>query len=279
MNYLTYLRNLVVFLIRGPFRRRKHPKISILIPFSSNDSVRVAAFEWVIRYWRAELPEAEIIVGKSRGRVFCKGEALNNAYKKAKGKVIAIIDADAYLPGEVINGCADRILEELEYDCHLWYVPYRRLYRLTRNITFSILESDPRHPLRIASPPPPEYVDGNGHKSRYGHRYAAMAAIFPREAMETLGCFDERFKGWGGEDVALLRALDTLWGKHKTTDNDILHLWHPFIGSNYITRKWEGQERGGANIELASEYNKATRHPCRMRALVDEGCEFSRKHN
>lgn len=96
--------------------------------------------------------------------------------------------------------------------------------------------------------------------------------IFPREALEVLGCFDERFKGWGAEDVALLRALDTLWGKHKTMNECIFHLWHPFIGSDYKTRRWEGQERSNPNDKLANEYNKATRHPTKMRELVDAGC-------
>lgn len=273
MHKLKRLRIWIVELFgwrKHPHHHQPRPKISLLIPFSTGDRWRKNSFEWLLKYWRHELPDAEIIIGKSRSRVFCKGEALNYAVKKSRGKVLVIMDADAYIPGKVIEYCADRILEEQEH--HLWYVPYRNLYRLTKGITERILASNPECPLRLPSPPPEEDVENNRHKSKYGHRYGAMCMVFPREAYDILGCFDERFKGWGGEDVALLRALDTLYGKHKTTSNDILHLWHPFIGANYKTRVWKGQKHGGINDRLASKYNKATRQPSKMRKLVDEGC-------
>jgi predicted glycosyltransferase involved in capsule biosynthesis len=249
------------------------PKISLLIPFSSKNHVRTRTFKWLLQYWKCELPEAQIVIGHSSGKVFCKGRALNNAAAKARGKVLCILDADAYLPGHIINTCADRILEEIAH--HLWYVPYRHLYRLTRKATKEILKSDPCDPLRLPSPPPFEDIDCKGRDhSRYGHRYGAMITIIPRQALKVLGCFDERFKGWGGEDVAILRALDTLYGRHKTTNNDILHLWHPFIGETYQTRRWKGQRYScGRNSNLAIKYHMATGHPRAMRKLVNQGCK------
>lgn len=255
--------------------RRKKPKISILIPFSSKDPVRIAHFKWLLKYWKYELPDAEVIIGISKSKVFCKGEALNNAAKQSRGKVLVIMDADAYIPGEVIDRCADKILEEL--DNHLWLIPYRHLYRLRKDITELIIESDPANPLRIPQHPPKELTENNRDISKYGHRFGAMCQMFPREAYNVLGCFDERFQGWGGEDIALVRALDTLWGKHKTTKNDILHLWHPYIGWDYNSRRWPGQKSAGGNSELANAYNRATRHPSKMRRLVDEGCKFKRR--
>jgi hypothetical protein len=119
-----------------------------------------------------------------------------------------------------------------------------------------------------------EFIERNGHRSKYGHRYGAMVMMFPREAYYTLGCFDERFKGWGGEDVALLRALDTLYAKHKTYRSCIYHLWHPFIGYSYKDRRWAGQHKGNVNSELANKYHRASRHPLKMRELVNEGCIY-----
>jgi hypothetical protein len=255
------------------FRRipKPRPKISLIIPFSSKNKVRKNTLKWLLEYWKSSLPEAQIVLGHSRGKVFCKGEALNDAMKRARGKVIVIMDADAYIEGKFITYCADRILDSAPH--HLWYVPYRHLYRLTREVSSMILASSPYAPLRMPCPPPPEFVESNGHKSRYGHRYGAMCMIFPREAYDTLGCFDERFRGWGGEDVALLRALDTLYGKHKTTKNAIFHLWHPFIGENYKTRMWDGQKEENPNNELAMKYHRATGKPLKMRKLVDKGCK------
>lgn len=257
---------------------KARPKISLLIPFQTDNIQRKRVFKWVLKYWAHELPDAEIIVGKSRrGSPFCKTEALNKAAKKATGRVLVILDADTYMPGEIIDRCADRIIEELDH--HLWYVPYRHLWRLNRKITKEIIASDPENPLRLPSPPPKEDIDGTWQQSTstYGHRYGAMIMVFPREALDVLGCFDERFKGWGGEDVALLRALDTLYGKHKTTDNDVLHLWHPNIGTTYKTRMWKGQKNQHPNDRLAMRYHRATRNPTQMRALVDEGCREIKK--
>lgn len=247
---------------------RKRPKISIIIPFSSNDPQRKANLKWLLKYWKCKLPYAEVIVGRSKKGVFCKGAAINDAVRRSSGKVLAVLDADAYLDHRVVRRCANRILEELSHGHHLWYVPYRHLYRLRKGITRKILKSDPCNPLKLPEHPCDKDASNKGHQVKYGHRYAAMAAIFPREAYDIIGGCDERFRGWGGEDVALLRALDTLWGRHKTTNNSIYHLWHSFIGNDYKTRRWEGQDHGNANQELANAYNRATNHPQKMRDLI-----------
>ena len=257
------------FSVKKP--EKKRPKISLLIPFSSKDKMRKKTLKWLIEYWKYELPDAEIVIGRSTSKVFCKGEALNDAVRRSTGRVLVIIDSDAYIKGSIIEKCANRILED---PCdRLWFVPYRHLYRLKRHITEKIISSDPKDPIRVKCHPPLDDVENNGDKNKYGHRYGAMCMIFPREAYDVLGCFDERFKGWGGEDVSLLRALDTLYGKHKTIRTCIFHLWHPYIGIDYRSRKWAGQKRANPNSELANKYNRATRHPSKMRRLVDEGCK------
>lgn len=277
MYCLTFLRKLRAFFIDIFFPPKRVPKISLLIPFSSKDSIRKKNLQWLLQYWRHELPHAEIIIGRSRSKIFCKEEALNDAVRRSSGKILVILDADAYLPGHIIKHCANRILEELDHGHHLWYVPYRNLYRLTEEASSWIINSEPSHPLRFPTPPSPWMVENWGDKSKYGHRYGAMIMMFPRKAYDILGGFDERFKGWGGEDIALLRALDTLYGKHKTTNNDILHLWHPFIGDTHVTRKWAGQTAANSNSELANKYSKASRLPTEMRRLVDEGHESIKK--
>lgn len=254
---------------------RKRPLISIIVPFRADNPQREESFRWLRKYYDHFLPEAEVIVGFSRSHVFCKTEAFNNAVRRAKGKVIVLLDADAYIDTEVIRSCTEEILENL--DNNLWFVPYKNLYRLTEHATQLVIDSDPKNPFRFTSPPAEEYIE-HKDKATYGRRYGAMIMVMPREAIETLGCFDERFKGWGGEDVAILRALDTLYGKHKTTPNDLLHLWHPKIGNTYQTRMWEGQDRQ-MNNRLAMAYHKATNNPSMMRELVDEGCEYREKHS
>lgn len=219
------------------------------------------------------MPDAEIVVGRSRQRPFCKTEAFNNAAKASHGKVLVLLDADAYLPGRILERAAARILDELPG--HLWFVPYRRLYRLSEETTREILASDPEDPYRPPDPCPPWMLEGDPRHASYGRRYGAMAIVIPRRAYDVLGGFDERFKGWGGEDAALLRALDVLWGKHKSINAAIYHLWHPKIGETYRERSWEGQK--ARNDALASRYHRASRSPKAMRKLVDEAKASRRK--
>lgn len=254
------------------------PKISIIIPFTSGNSDRREIFKWTTRYWDHEIPDAEIVIGHSPSTPFCKTEALNNAARKANGKVLAIMDADAYIDGSIISEVADTILEELELGNRVWYIPYRNLYRLNEFVTEQILDSDPENPIRLPDPPPDSFLDDEPGGSKYGRSYAALAYMIPVEALEVLGCFDERFnKGWGGEDISTLMALDTLYAKHKSTNNGIFHLWHPKIGDSFKTRAWEGQTEDEPNHSLARTYRKATQNPSEMRALVDAGCEFGRR--
>lgn len=259
------------------FPRKKQPKISLLIPFSSQDPVRRKSLKWLLEYWSYELPDAEVIIGRSKSKVFCKGEALNDAARRSHGRVLVILDADAYLPGSIIERCTNEILEAEERGYNFWFVPYRRLYRLNKYITDLILFSDPIIPPRLSSPPDPLFVEENNTNNniaKYGYRYGAMIMMFSRKAYETIGVFDERFVGWGGEDVALVKALDTLYGKYKTTNNDILHLWHPLIGENYKSRMWVGQDKGNVNAELTNKYHGANRNPKRMRQLMNQAYEY-----
>ena len=94
----------------------------------------------------------------------------------------------------------------------------------------------------------------------------------PREAFFLVGGEDPRFCGWGQEDCALLRSLDTLYGQHENTSNDVLHLWHHRIGEidNHPTRQWVGQSNGNLNARLGQRYEKASGDPSLMRVLIRE---------
>lgn len=256
------------------------PKISLLVPFrpSVSSPHRTRVWKWLKKYWKHELPEAEIVIGRCNNASFSKTEAVNDAARRARGDIFVILDADAYLPGSSILHCA-RAIEDAELRGHkLWFLPYRHLYRLTEKSTEKVLRSDPRNPYKFSSPPPVDDVE-QPTGSSYGHHYGAMVQVMSRKAFETVGCMDPRFQGWGGEDVAFLRAVDTLYGKHKSLNVDILHLWHPSIGKTVLDKMWEGQKCPGSNSNLATRYNRATGDRVKMRALVDEGCKECSHNN
>ena len=261
-------------------------RLSILVPFQSKDPLRIEHWDWLHSYWKAQLPDAEIVIGKDRrshkrfrNLPFSKSAAVNDAFRHSTGDVIAIVDADAYLDAAVLTHCADRIRLAQCHGIHLWFVPYLHLYRLREDITEDIIHSNPASPLRLSSPPPRADVEGFD-ASGWGHPFGAMVQVMPRQAFISVGGMDPRFRGWGGEDSSFLRALDTLWGKHQNTANDVLHLWHPKIPSgpsqnpdsmDWKLRMWEGQTQSRANDWLSKQYHQATGDPAAMRQLVDGG--------
>lgn len=288
--------------------RRHHPKhhhppkppapeklISLLVPYlSQGDLSRDKVWNWLYEFWKENLPDCEIILGEDKeGRKkwyrrkiipFSKTSAVNNAFRRSHGDIIVILDADAYFHPAIVVHCAERLRAAREVGIRTWFVPYQHLYRLTQEATKLVLESLPRNPLWFSSPPPPSDVEGqegsgDGGPSLHGRHYGAMCQIMPREAFEAAGHMDSGFRGWGGEDVAFLRALDTLWGKHKNTPNDILHLWHhrkiagEWADPNkkvWEVRVWAGQKKSRVNDHLTVRYNKATGNVEKMQALVDE---------
>ena len=262
-------------------RPRKGHGISIIIPFrcSDPDDQRVKNLEWLKRYWRSQLPGAEIVMGEDPdwNRPFSKSIAVNNAAARAKGDIYVIVDADGYISAESVLHCAHEIREARKKGERLWFVPYRQFYRLTQDASKWLLRSDPAQPYKFQEPLPDIFMMGE-NDPHIGHWYGAMIQICPREAFEIVGGWDERFRGWGGEDAAALRAMDTLYAPHKTLPGQVLHVWHPQLGPNgksaqvhWKERMWEGQSDPGANEKLSNRYYGAYRNPEKMRKLVDEG--------
>ena len=116
----------------------------------------------------------------------------------------------------------------------------------------------------------------------YGNKFGALCMIMPREAFIRVRGMDDRMRGWGGDDLGLVCALDTLRGPHFTLPHDIFHLWHPQIISgdwdpakpNYRVRMWAGQDAPLANDQLAMRYARANGDPENMQAIIEERPEL-----
>jgi hypothetical protein len=69
-----------------------------------------------------------------------------------------------------------------------------------------------------------------------------------------------------GKDHSAMRAMDMLYWRHKTTPNQVLHLW-----SSGKAGFGENQPRAENNGRLGTRYSNAFGDVKKMRALVDEG--------
>lgn len=262
---------------------RRGRGISIVIPFRAprnTGDARVRNLVWLERYWKAQLPGAEVIIGDDpdTDKPFSKAVAINRAVARSHGDILVLVDADGFLPAHDVLHCADEIRKARKRGHKLWFVPYRRFYRLTEEATQRILASDPRNPYTLPDPPDARDSMSDDPAVNKAHWYGALIQIVPREGFDAVGGWDERFRGWGGEDHAIMRATDTLYGLHKTLPGRVLHFWHPMIGSSGSTdslvtwkeRMWEGQEGPVANSRLSGRYYAAQFDPRAMRNLCNE---------
>lgn len=246
--------------------------VSLLIPFRSPPGdEREQNFLWLKKYWANELPGAEVIQGYDVHVPFSKTAAVNNAALRAHGDVLVIIDADAYLTGDQVLTAAALVREHKKRH-PTWVIPYRRLYRLNHDATGLVLGSDPADPVRFSSPPPGKAIETDdtygGNRPDRGHWFGAMCMVVSARGFWSVAGMDERFAGWGGEDVAFMLALDTLHGPHKTIPGDILHLHHERIVAGKFIRKWEGQGQALQSAWLSREYRKAAGDPKAMTDLL-----------
>ena len=280
------------------FWRKRGHGLSIIVPFGCSDATdqRVKNWTWLRSYWETQLPGAEIIMGrdaiseKHPSQPFSKSVAVNDAASRAHGDVYAIIDADGYISASSVLFCAEEIRKARVAKHKLWYVPYRQFYRLTEEASQFVLHSSSADPFVFSVPPVSEYVqttiDANKKNtdcsSYIGHWFGAMIQIVPREAFELVGGWDERFRGWGGEDLAAMRATDILYWWHKTLPIPVFHIWHPMLSVTgtdkwveWKSRVWRGQTTAGANGLLSGKYY--TRDVKKMRDLVNDGHAFGKK--
>lgn len=273
---MTAEANFTMSSVRSRFRRGAG--ISLVVPFTpglSEDRDKIWA--WLQMYWRHNLPGATITMGHdlthhlaTEGHPFSKTTAVNDAVANSHGDIIVILDADAYVSHELILYCANEIRQARKRGRRLWFVPYRRFYRLSKSATEKILESDPKNPWHPDDPPLQTHLDHDHVANpKYGHHFMAMIAILPREGFKEVGGMDPRFNGWGGEDISFMRAMDTIYVNHKTVDHSVFHLFHGTIGYG-IERQWIGQTQRMGFALLGARYQAAYGDRARMLRLIAE---------
>ncbi len=251
--------------------------ITFLVPFTPGlVADRDRLWAWLHPYWNDALPAVQIIIGQDPvhhlaepGIPFSKAAAVNVAAEKATGDVFVIIDADAYVTAELIRYAVAEVRGARSTGRRLWFVPYRRFFRLSADATERVLASDPREPWHPDDPPLLTHLDVGQASRHSGHHFAAMIMVMPREAFEETGGLDPRFAGWGGEDISFMRAVDTIYGVHKTIDRSVFHLFHGTIGAG-INRQWEGQTRRTPFTVLGARYLAAYGDRARMLRLIAE---------
>lgn len=249
---------------------KSQPLVTLLVPFrKGNDPQRIRTWKWLKEFYSNPKYGFEIVEGHDDGMPFSKANAVNKAALKAHGKVFVVIDADCYINPMVIQSCAERIVAAEDAGRKLWFIPYLRLYRLTKLKTSHVLRRNPLHAFDMPYPAPQDWTEKE-NADRYGHQYGAMILIMSAKAFWTTGGMDPRFRGWGNEDMSFMFSMDTLYGLHETVDYGIFHLWHERPGADTSSRHWDGQTKVNMNTRLGQRYTAARGDKTFMKALISE---------
>ncbi len=225
--------------------------VSVLVPLDSDGAERDAAWRFLEDRYRRLRPDWELVTHPDPiAGAWSKGRAVNAAARAASGEVLVVADADVLIDVEVLDVSVQKVVAGEA----AWVVPHGTVYRLDRDRTCEVLDGRrPAVPVelerRILARRPYEGPAGGG------------LVVVPRDAFELVGGIDERFLGWGGEDVSFARALETLHGPYERLGAPLWHLWH------------RPQHRPGgrapvANDRLSGLYKAASGVPRLMRALV-----------
>jgi glycosyltransferase involved in cell wall biosynthesis len=239
--------------------------ISVVIPFADPHEERTRVLDWMKPYWEHHL-EAEFIVQRGPEQNFSKTTILNEAISKASGEIIVALDADVIFAPEQMREAIAVCESERS-----WAMPYGQMFRLNMSDTEAVLAYDPQE-FVVSSQVASQRVREQVRAVHFG----AAAMVYPKQAWEEIGGFDQRCVGWGSEDEIMKITLDTMWYPSHILAGPLFHLEHVRIGMNMsgvgngLNRKWAGQESQLPNLDLRNEYAHAAGDKTRLQKILDQ---------
>lgn len=119
-----------------------------------------------------------------------------------------ILDADVFAPGDQVEAAV-----KVAVDTGRLTLGFTMFEGLTPHMTERVLQG-------YEGP----YDKGVRFKSDV---HESSIVVVPRKLWQELGGFDDRFVGWGQEDVAFCHAARLIGGGIERVPGTVYHLWHP----------------------------------------------------
>lgn len=175
--------------------------ISVLIPFRGDNGQRDIVWAHCRKLWEA-LP-VELVIGTDPHpeRPFSFARGINDAARKATGDIYIVFGADQIPEWERIEWAVEQL------GTHQWCALYADTAGYDQTATTAIMNG--YSPERV----------------QHGSWAPFCTGIIGIRAESWIN-FDERFEGWGGEDVAWRMTLEALYGPTPDPTGTLKCLYH-----------------------------------------------------
>ncbi len=188
----------------------------LLVPRRNDNGPRDRIWEWCKARWSAYFPDVPIFEGHHDEGAFNRSAAVNRAAEDAGSWDIGIvIDSDVFLK---VSQVRKAIRTAQRTGKVTW--PHRRWRGINEDWTRRIVADRRDFGAEVDRDDMDILVERTNPIS-----WSCCIAI-PRAVWDDMGGFDERFVGWGYEDMAFQSIVVGLYG-HERIEGDVFHLWHP----------------------------------------------------
>lgn len=176
-----------------------------------------------------------LLIGRNDDDPFNRSAAVNTALA-GSWDVAVIADADTWVPARRLHEAVD-----LAWESDRLVAAFDAVVELSREGTEDVLCG------RVG-------LGGSFSADRVRTReletQSSMLAV-SRFLWNSVGGFDERFRGWGAEDNAFWRACAIRGGEPERLAGNAYHLWHPAAAGKH------GGIQYKANVNLWRRYERA----------------------
>jgi glycosyltransferase involved in cell wall biosynthesis len=187
----------------------------ILVPRRADNGHRDQLWAALKPRWQRLHPEWDIVEGHHDEGPFNRSAAINRAAAQAgEWDTAVVIDSDVALPPDNVYAAVETAQETGRVT---W--GHRQWVGLTENATKRLL-------LRPSDLADPVFAPRERDIDRTNPISWSCCIAVTREAWDRIGGFDERFRGWGWEDMAFQSVACGLVG-HERIEGEVYHLWHP----------------------------------------------------
>lgn len=227
----------------------------LLVPRRADDGHRDRLWAWCRRRWGQVLPDVPIYEGHHLAAEgpFNRSAAINRAARAAdvegRWDLGIVIDADIFIRRSQVRAAIARARKTGKVT---W--AHRRWRNVNDEWTKRIVNK------RLDLGPELASVDMDVLVDRTTPMSWSCCVVVPRLVYDDIGGFDERFVGWGFEDMAFQSVVCGLYGWERI-EGDVIHLDHPRSLERIVKGlpAWTASPEYIANGRLGRRYMYALR--------------------